>query len=188
MVVWDVRTDQSRYWVITNPPRCYTQSQFASFDYALTFHVGLNYRAAASQRSETVEQAQDQLAIPWRYWEQAAAALARAETGEEFQAVGMLCRQCLLAILKTTGIVDLLPPGQARPNPADFIAWSERIAQAAAPEPDSAAIRAYLIRTATAAWDYTGWLAHASSPTRPDGELALQAVESALLAFGLRPL
>lgn len=37
--MWDVTTDQGRWWVITNPTNLYSQQHFPSLDYTLSFHV-----------------------------------------------------------------------------------------------------------------------------------------------------
>lgn len=42
--VWDVTTDQDRWWVITNLTNLYSQRHFPSLDYTLSFHVGLMMR------------------------------------------------------------------------------------------------------------------------------------------------
>jgi hypothetical protein len=184
LVVWSVQTDKAQYWVITPPPGLYAQAQFPSFDYALTFHAGLAYRGASSQRAETTEQQQDQLAVPWRRWEQAALALASAQAPEEYQAVGILCRACLLAMVKMIASSEMRPASADQPKPADFVVRAARVAVWLAPEPDAAALRAYLVAVASAAWQLVDWLAHAPNPDRHDADQAIAAVESVLLAFG----
>ena len=42
--IWDVITDQDRYWVITNLTNLYSQKHFPSLDYTLSFHIGLLMR------------------------------------------------------------------------------------------------------------------------------------------------
>jgi hypothetical protein len=39
MDVWDVRTTGDRYWVVTNPTNLYSQHDFPSVDFTLSFHV-----------------------------------------------------------------------------------------------------------------------------------------------------
>jgi hypothetical protein len=115
MDIWNVRTEKNNYWVITNPAGLYSQAQFSSYDYALTFHVGLAYRIASNHRADEVEKEQDQLAVPWRRWEHAVAALDTSTTAEEFQAVGILCRECLLSFIKVVVTDEMVPVGQDRP-------------------------------------------------------------------------
>lgn len=42
--IWDVTTDQDRYWVITNLTNLYPQRLFPSLDFTFSFHVGLMMR------------------------------------------------------------------------------------------------------------------------------------------------
>lgn len=47
--MWDVTTDQDRWWVITNPTNLYSQQHFPSLDYTLSFHIGLMARVVAAR-------------------------------------------------------------------------------------------------------------------------------------------
>src|SRR6266852_8637372 len=96
--VWDVETDKNRWWVITNPTKLYLQSEFKSMDYMISFHVGLMHRVMSKQSvsARTGDEERDRLMLPWRKWEQAAKASEEAAEAEEFQAVGMQCREALL--------------------------------------------------------------------------------------------
>src|SRR5437899_12347994 len=46
---WDVRTGKDRYWVISNPTNLYSQRDFPSLDYTMSFHLGLTLRVNARQ-------------------------------------------------------------------------------------------------------------------------------------------
>src|SRR6266849_3010967 len=41
---WDVWTDKTRWWVLTNPTNLYSQETFQSLDYTISFHVGIRVR------------------------------------------------------------------------------------------------------------------------------------------------
>jgi hypothetical protein len=184
MVIWSVHTDKDQYWVITNPAGLYSISLFPSFDYAITFHVGLFYRSASNHHTEEVEKEQDQLAVPWRRWEHAAAALAQSTAAEEFQAVGILCRECLLSLVKTIVSDEMVPLGTDRPKLADFLSWSELISNSIGRGSNAGEVRSYLITISKAAWQLVNWLAQAANAGRVDGNMAVEAVEYVLLAFG----
>lgn len=47
--VWDVHTNISRWWVITNPTNLYSQTLMPSLDYTLSFHIGLMARVRAQR-------------------------------------------------------------------------------------------------------------------------------------------
>jgi hypothetical protein len=88
--IWDVVTDKNRWWVITNP-----QKDFPSFDYVLSFHIGLMMRVQSrSQGSET--SSPHPLNAVARRHEQAEQLHDRAIEPEDYQAIGMRLRECLL--------------------------------------------------------------------------------------------
>src|SRR5215831_18795235 len=96
--IWDVHTDRGRWWVITNPTNLYSQDQFPNMDLALTFHVGSCLRIPRSERQSLTELPVEPLAACWRTVEEASKALNRAEEVEDFQAIGMRCRESLITL------------------------------------------------------------------------------------------
>lgn len=93
---------------------------------------GAEARTAAPEQSARAPRS-------WRKWEQAGVELNRAREGEDFQAIGMRCRESLIAFaLEAAGIV---PKSTGRPLPkaADFVGWSEAIADTICPGPSGEA-------------------------------------------------
>ena len=132
--VWDVHTDQGRWWVITGPTNLYSQAQFPSMDVALSFHVGVTLRVEERDRHHAeVDDHVDRFAEAWRKLEQAAEALNTADEAEEFQAVGMHCRESLIAFMHTASEVVTLPPGVARAKAADVKGWADILGNAISP-------------------------------------------------------
>lgn len=123
------------------------------------------------------------LARAWTRFEHAAKALDEADEAEDFQAVGMLARECLLAFVKATA-PDLQVQDE-RPKAADFTAWADLIAAEWAPGSSRAAERAYLRTTATATWRHANWLTHASGARYEDSSLAIEATAAVLTAYQL---
>ena len=76
--VWDVHTDQDRWWVITNPSNLYSQEQFPNMDLALTFHVGLCLRIPRSEKQKLSELPLEPFAQCYRYLSEASEALGQA--------------------------------------------------------------------------------------------------------------
>jgi hypothetical protein len=128
--VWDVHASDGRWWVITNPTNLYSQDEFKSMDYALSFHIGVITRLAANQaqKARTHSPAeQERLAAVWRSYEQAGEALNHADEAEEFQSVGMRCRETLLAFVKEVADESMVPDGNHAPKHGDFVGWSDLI-------------------------------------------------------------
>jgi hypothetical protein len=181
--IWDVHTDKARWWVIDPPTNLYSQERFKSMDEVLSFHVGLIARVNARQALKAPDRPEPRLERTRRQWEQAAKTQEDADEAEEFQAVGARCRETLLSFVHAIGTEDLLPKGETAPPASDLIHWSEQIANAVAPGSSNAELRRYLKSTAKATWKYVAWLTHAKNATRPDGNIAVQAVAHFLMLF-----
>lgn len=94
-----------------------------SLDYTLSFHIGLMARVMAKDRTSFANR--DLFAAAWRKWEQAAVASDQADEPEEYQAVGLRCREALLAFVKEAASPELIPSGATAPKSGDFQAWAE---------------------------------------------------------------
>jgi hypothetical protein len=62
----------------------------------------------------------------------ASEAFDQADEAEDFQAVGMQCRECLLALVRELMDGSDIGDGNDLPKAADFPAWNERMADAVA--------------------------------------------------------
>jgi hypothetical protein len=183
--VWDVHTDQDRWWVVTNPLNLYSQADFKSMDVALTFHLGLMQRVYAHHDPPVSMGEQDRLTGTWRRWTQAAYAFDRADEAEEFQAVGMRLRQSLISFVREAATKEMVPEGAAPPKDNDFIHWSEHVANTIAAGASSDHLRAYLKAAAKEAWHYLNWLTHAENATRFDAQIALDVTSDILQTYGM---
>ncbi len=184
--VWDVHTDKTRWWVITEPTNLYSQALFPSMDYTLSFHVGLMARVEAAERG--AGRSRTKLAPAWRPWMQAADALDDADEAEEYQAVGMRCRESLLQLVRALADEKMVPAGEEAPKQADFIRWSELLANHFAGGSSAAEVRGYLKALSRSTWQLVNWVTHASNATRSDASLALAATEAVLDALGMGSL
>ena len=126
----------------------------------------------------------DRLAAAFRGWEQAAEALDQSRESEEVQAVGMRCREALLAFVRSVSNPDMVPAGEDKPQVSNFVRWSELLAEKIAQGPKNERIRGYLKALAKESWQLVSWLTHATNATRHDGMIALDATHTILEAFG----
>lgn len=183
-IVWDVRTNKSRYWVITNPTNLYDQTLFPSMDYTLSFHIGVTLRISAKQANKKPEQTIKMFGVPWRIWEKAAQNLDEAEEIEEFQAVGMTCRECLVALSKSLASSGLIKPSSVTPPKAgDFIQWVGLFADTITLGHSSKETRSYLKSLADSTWKLVNWMTHSKTITWFDGIMAVDAVSFLLNDF-----
>lgn len=181
--IWDVWTSKDRWWVITNPTNLYSQTDFVSMEVAFTYHLGVGIVLA--HRNAPPEEGDEALRIagPWRRWQEAAGELNDAVEQEDFQSVGVRCREALLSLTAELGSPAMVPVGESAPKKADFVHWSERIADHAAGGGSLADIRSHLKMTAKSAWDLSGWLTHSKTASRSEAAIVLDAVTHVLTVF-----
>lgn len=182
--VWDVHTNENRWWVITAPTNLYSQADFPSADYTLSLHVGLMARVMARQEPPVDSEERERSAVPWRRWEQAHEALERGDEAEDFQAVGMRCRECLLEMVRGMAHGGMVQPGDESPKAADFVLWTDLIVGHVVPGASGDELRRHLRTVAKSTWQYVNWLTHATNAVRFDARLAVESTSSVLVAFG----
>ena len=184
--VWDVHTNEkvdNRWWVVTSPTNLYSQRLMPSMDYVLSFHIGVMLRVAAHREPAGTEAEQELLLVTSRKLVQAGEALDAADEAEEFQAVGMQCRECLLALIRELTEDGQFDEGGDLPKKSDFKAWADRIAGVVAAGGSAERVRSYLKKIADETWQLTNWLTHAANATRPDAALAFAATENVIASF-----
>jgi predicted Zn-ribbon and HTH transcriptional regulator len=186
--VWDVHTDKERWWVVTGPTNLYSQTLMPSLDYTLSFHIGLMARVEARREPEGSQAEQEFLLVTNRKMVQASEAFDKADEAEEFQAVGMRCRECLLALVRELVEDSDIAQGDDLPKVADFLAWNQRIANAVTSGGSAEHIRGYLKTTAERAWRLVNWLTHAANATRSDAALVLSATSHVINNYALSVL
>lgn len=180
-VAWDVHTDEpGRWWVITGPTNLYLQELFPSLDYTFSLHVGLMARVASRERKRAPSSDAQRLRAAWRRWETAMEALDAASEAEDFQAVGMRCRETLIALVKSLQKAVVTAEGQMRPQASNVPEWFDFIAVHFASGARGERVRSYLRSTAKETWQLLNWLTHTSSAGLQDAQLALDATSHLL--------
>jgi hypothetical protein len=181
---WDVHTNKDRYWVISSPSNLYSQRYFPSLDFTLSFHIGVTARVMERSRGAPDDAQKARLTPVWRRWEQAAETLDMAEEAEDFQAVGVKCRECLIQLVRSLARTEMVPRGEDAPQRSSFISWSELIANFVAGGSSAERVRGHLKTTAKSSWELAQWLTHANNATRDDAVFVLDATHTVLAAFG----
>jgi hypothetical protein len=128
----------------------------------------------------------EQMTMPdaWRRWEQAGEVLNEAEEAEDFQTVGMRCRECLIVMVRTLSAPNMVPADTPVPKHADVVHWCEMIANHVAKGSSAKEVRGYLKATSKAAWELVNWLTHARNATRADATLTHEVTQHVLAVFG----
>lgn len=123
------------------------------------------------------------IAGPWRRWQEASDELNAAVEAEDFQSIGVRCREALLSLTHELADPDMIPAGETPPKRSDFVHWSEYIAGHVAAGGSMSDIRSHLKTTAKSAWDLAGWLTHAKGATRSEANIVLVAVSHTMTTF-----
>lgn len=180
--VWDVHTDKNRWWVITSPTNLYSQASFPSLYYTLSFHIGLMTRVAARERP-LLDQDEADLTTVLRKLEQVTETLEQAEEVEDYQGVGLQCREVLVALSRAISVTVAIE-GE-KPKGADFKNWAEAAADVLAAGSSASVTRGFLKDLARRGWDLVSWLTHAGSATYYDATVALMATNACVDAYAM---
>lgn len=181
--IWDVHCTTSRWWAVSDPLNLYPQTDFKSRDVVLTFHVGLAIRVAASHAVPVNEDAAALLPGAWRRWEQAADAFGTAKEAEDFQAIGVRLRECLISFAADVANEGLVPADEEAPKNADVVGWSDLLADRLASGSSAEHLRSYLKKMTKETWSFVNWLTHAKNARHEDAEFGLAAVSHLLASF-----
>jgi len=174
---WDVHTDKGRWWVLTNATNLYSQRHFPSLDYTLSFHIGLMLRmqANAARAGGGEPSPFDEV---YRRQDQAWDLLDRAVEAEEFQAVGMQLRECLISLVAAIRRHAEISIEGERPKDADVPAWLDLMAAHFVAGGSFARLRGYLRATGEKTWQLVNWLTHHRDAHRTAARVAFDAVAS----------
>ena len=178
--MFDVHCKESRWWVITDPMNLYSQEDFASIDMALTYHVGLRLMLSERDRRHLDEE-REQGSQAWRRFEQAAETTDSASEAEDFQAVGIKCREALIALVHAHQNGDWIGTVESPPKRSDVKGWGAVFSSKLAKR----RMRAYLGGLFETTWDLAVWLQHNKNATAWDADLLLEATSHLIATFDL---
>jgi len=156
---------------------------FPSLDYTISFHVGVTTRMEQAQMTDEQEETHDQINQLMNRLAGARGTLFKAKKAEDFQSVGMKCRECLLLLVKIFAQTQMIPKGQEMPQRGNFIGWCEFIVNYFAPGASSHQLRSYLKGISKETWQLVNWLTHAQNANGFHGNLATEATEKVLLSL-----
>lgn len=180
--MYDVHTIKGRWWVITNPTNLYSQDAFPEIDYVLSFHVGLQMRVMERSRVEVDAELREHAEGGWRRYEAAVETLNTASDAEDFQAVGVKCREALLALARDNRDAEWVGDVPEPPKGDDLKGWMTIFAAALLPDRRQ---RAYLKDITDKTWDIAVGLQHNTKATLWDAEMTVDATGHLLHMFML---
>lgn len=180
--IWDVITDKNRWWVITNLTNLYSQKHFPSLDYTLSFHIGLMMRLRSRPDGADVEE-QTPFDEVFRRQEQAKNSLDNAIEPEDYQAVGMQLRECLLSLIGVLRKRVSIALDIEKPQDANFIEWSTILLNKLCGGSSNQELRHYLKNTASHTWQLVNWLTHYRNANQTTSTIAVYACDTVVGHF-----
>ena len=181
-VIWDVTTDKDRWWVITNLTNLYSRRHFPSLDYTLSFHVGLMMRLRS--RPEGADSSDptpfDEV---FRRQEQAKHRHDRAVEAEDFQAVGMELRECLISLIAAMRRAASITSDVEHAQDSNFLAWSSVLMDMLCPGGSNKELRQYLKNTAKENWQLVNWLTHDRNASEATSSIAIHGCDTVVGHF-----
>ncbi len=175
--IWDVTTDKSSWWVLTNLTNLYPKDIFTSLDYLLSFHIGLMRRLLDNQHERKGE-APSPFDVVERRRTQASNLLDRAIEAEEFQAVGVHLREAMLELIEVCRNRLIASVELPDIKSADFLGWSNYLMDHLAPGPSNKALRKLVKKFADETWQLTNWLVHSKSANQASSSIALHSFDT----------
>lgn len=184
---WDVHTNEtdSRWWVITEPTNLYSQHEFPSLDYTISFHIGVMARVASRDAKAGPDAQRDRFKSAWRRLENAHESLDGAAEAEDFQAVGMRCREALVDVAKSLQGAVSLEAGTEEPKAADFKGWLTHLAAHFATGKRNEHVRGYLNNAGKEVWQLASWLTHTATASIHDARIVVEATTAFVTLLGL---
>lgn len=181
-LMYDVHTIKGRWWVITEPTNLYDQVAFPEIDYTFSFHLGLRLRIHEKGRVEVEDERREHAEGAWRRYTAAVEAMDTANDAEDFQAIGVKCRESLLALARENDSAPWVGQVAEPPKGDDLKGWMAIFAEKLLPDRRQ---RAYLKDVTDKTWDLAVGLQHNTNATPWDAELTLEAVSHLLSCFML---
>ena len=180
--VWDVTTDKGAWWVITNPTNLYSKEHFVSLDYTLSFHVGVMMRVRSRSSGPSSEEPSPFEEVVRRS-QQAQERHDRAVEAEDYQAVGMQLRECLLALIAAARRRVQFAAGAASPQDANFIEWSNVLMDRLCSGSSNEHLRQHLKHLAKETWQLVNWLTHAKNADKTASTIAIHSCDTVVGHF-----
>lgn len=160
----------------------YSQAQFPSLDYTLSFHIGLMQRLK-SRDSRPSAPEDSGFAEVFRRQAQVGDLWERAVEPEDFQSIGMLLRECLISLINVIrSKIDLLP-GDEPPPASDFIRWSASITDQFCSGATNKELRQYMKSVSERTWQLANWLTHHRNANKSGAMVACEAVSNVVGNF-----
>ena len=102
---------------------------------------------------------------------------------EDFQAVGMYLRECLLSLVASLRRRTIVTESGNRPQDANFIAWADLVVEQLCRGASNKELRQYLKGTAKDTWQLVNWLTHDRDANKTASSIAVHGTDTVIGHF-----
>ncbi|QHI37780.1 hypothetical protein IMCC3317_31620 [Kordia antarctica] len=181
--VWNVKTENEAYWLVeggSTPMNMYTQgANYLSADEAYSFHMGLTQRLAKRYQNE-FKHIIDEIPLNIEHLKSINRKLKMASEKldihlepEEFQSIGLLCRESLIDLSKELCERNPQLVKEKGLKKADFKGVSNAFIDYYIPGNQNSDLRNYSRKMVDSAWSYNSMIVHSQNKKYPDAKIAL---------------
>lgn len=181
--VWNVKTSKGAYWVVegeTAPMNLYTQdAHYFSADEAYSFHMGITQRLS-KRHQDNFKHIIDEIPLDIarlksinRKLNMASEKLSIDLEPEEFQAIGLICRESLVELSKELCKRNKELIESKGFKTSDFKNVSNEFIDLYIPGSNNTELRNHSRKLVDIAWSYNSSIVHSPNKTYPDVKIAL---------------
>lgn len=181
--VWNVKTSKGAYWVVegeTAPMNLYTQdAHYFSADEAYSFHMGITQRLS-KRHQDNFKHIIDEIPLNIarlksinRKLKMASEKLSIDLEPEEFQAIGLICRESLVELSKELCKRNKELIESKGFKTSDFKNVSNEFIDLYISGSNNAELRNHSRKLVDIAWSYNSSIVHSPNKTYPDVKIAL---------------
>lgn len=191
--VWNVKTESGSFWVVEGesaPMNLYPQeAYYFSADEAYSFHMGITLRLRQRHR-DNFKHIIDEIPLDINLLKSISRKLLMASEKlsltlepEEYQGIGLICRESLVDLSKELCNRNPEIMKNKGLKHADFKGVAEEIISLYIPGENNAALRNYSKKIVDVAWGYSSNIVHSDNKTFPDVKIALLLTSSVVSLF-----
>ena len=181
--VWNVKTKSEAFWVVEGesaPMNLYTQNaHYFSADEAYSFHMGITQRLSKRYQNDfkhiidEIPLDIEQLKSINRKLNMASQKLSIDLEPEEFQSIGLICRESLIDLSKELCKRNPELVKEKKLKASDFKGIANEFINLYIPGKQNADLRNYSRKLVGSAWSYNSIVVHSHNKTYPDVKIAL---------------
>ncbi len=193
VTVWNVKTDEGAWWVVEGegvPMNLYPQgAYYFSADEAYSFHMGVMARVMMREEHDPehvlrlVTLGHSRFIGIRRKLHVASEALAEATEPEDFQAIGLACREVLIALGGELVLDSEVPTNKEFPKLADFKNRARLAVDRLLPGSQNSELRVHARKVSEAAWEFSSTLTHSPNRTIHEAFICVSLVGAVLSLF-----